>query len=93
RGNYRETPMEGHRCCRRQDESVFHSLFACKAYTSHRSLLERKYGRAAKSIRFLLSNPKATPGLLYYINAMKRFPTTYLPEELKVPKHEQPKSR
>ena len=62
--------------CQSSEETVHHYLMTCLAHNSHRRQLENHLRRAAKSIRVLLTNPKAFPHLFRYIHDMKCFSNT-----------------
>src|SRR5882724_12892110 len=49
--------------CTSQREMVHHFLMTCPAYSEARRQLETSIGRAAKSMKTLLTNPKTFPQL------------------------------
>lgn len=59
--------------CGMEEETVMHYLVMCPAYERLRAPLQAEFGIDAKSIRFLLTNPKALKFLLRYIGATRRF--------------------
>jgi len=61
------------RACPSQRETVHHYLMTCRAYAEPRRQLERSLGRAARSMKTLLSSPKALPHLFRYVSATRRF--------------------
>lgn len=60
-----------------ENETVMHYLLMCPEHERHRRPIFSKFGTDAKSIRFLLSEPKALKLLLRYINATARFKTAF----------------
>jgi len=59
--------------CLDYPESVHHYLLECAAYRTPRETLRREVGRSARSVRTLLSDPRAIKPLLRYIRATGRF--------------------
>ncbi|KIO03635.1 hypothetical protein M404DRAFT_93986, partial [Pisolithus tinctorius Marx 270] len=54
-------------------ESMHHFLFQCPRYDREWYVMQRALGRDATSLSFLLSNPKAHPHLLKYVDTTKCF--------------------
>jgi len=67
--------------CHSSEETVHHYLMTCLTHSSYRKWLKNCLGRAAKSIRVLLANPKAFPHLFRYIHNTKCFSSTALSEQ------------
>lgn len=63
--------------CNQHNETVHHYILMCPAYAAQRRRLDIALPRDSRSIRKLLSSPKAVPYLLRYIGATKRFQATY----------------
>jgi ribonuclease HI len=63
--------------CTRTAETVHHYLLDCRAHEHARTVLRRKLGSKAKSIKELLGNPKAMKATLTYIAATKRLLATF----------------
>jgi ribonuclease HI len=63
--------------CHNTEETVHHFLIQCPEYKTQRQQLEKKLKRGAKSMRTLLSKPKALPPLFRFINETKRLTSTF----------------
>lgn len=63
--------------CEMADETVVHYLLMCPAYERYRRPLIAEFGVDAKSIGFLLNEPKALKYTLRFINATARFKATF----------------
>jgi ribonuclease HI len=59
--------------CHGHPETVHHFLIACAAHHRERRTLESKLGREARSLSYLLGNPKVLPHLFRYIVSTQRF--------------------
>lgn len=59
--------------CNGEEETVSHWLHHCPAYEGHRAAIRQALGDMANSTSRLLSDPKAIPHLVGYINATRRF--------------------
>jgi len=59
--------------CSHQRETVHYYLMTCPAYMEQRRQLEQQVGRAAKSLKMLLTNLKIFPHLFQYISATHHF--------------------
>lgn len=59
--------------CGMEEETVIHYLVMCPARERLRAPLRAEFGIDAKSIQFLLTDPKALKFLLRYIGATRRF--------------------
>jgi len=58
--------------CRARDETVHHFLLTCTAFARQRRTLDRQLGLGARSLKCLLSSPKALPHLFNFINSTRR---------------------
>lgn len=58
---------------------MIHYLLMCPAYEWHRRPMISEFGIDAKSIRFILTEPKALTYLFRYINATERFKPVFGP--------------
>jgi len=64
--------------CGMQTETVHHFLMVCPAYERQRRQLETQIGiRNARSIKTLLSHPKAIPYMFNYVYDTRRFAHTF----------------
>jgi ribonuclease HI len=71
-------------------ENILHYVYICPAYARARTTLERKLGRNAHQLSYLLGNPKATKPLLEYIRQTNRFQTYLRRDEKKRNKQRAP---
>ncbi|KAG3230000.1 hypothetical protein P692DRAFT_20702692, partial [Suillus brevipes Sb2] len=63
--------------CTNTEESIHHFLFECPQYDRERFILQRKLGRKATSLPYLLTNPKAVEHFLRYVNSTGRLKNTF----------------
>jgi hypothetical protein len=59
--------------CFSSDETIYHYLLQCPKYKEQRRQLEKELKRDARSIRTLLSRPKALKSPFKYMNTTGRF--------------------
>jgi hypothetical protein len=69
--------------CPQEEEAVHHFLFNCPRIRHERHILTTALGRKASSLPFILTNIDAIHHLVRFINATKRFKTTF--GEVKMP--------
>ena len=63
--------------CRTHNETDHHYLMACPAHAPQRRIMEEHLRCAARSIRTLLSNPKAFGPLFQFINSTEQFKSVF----------------
>src|SRR5882724_7240438 len=74
--------------CTSQRETTHHFLMTCPAYTAARRQLEANIGRAARTMKTLLTNPKVFPHLFRFISASRRFAHAHTSLQTLVPQEE-----
>ncbi|KIK76556.1 hypothetical protein PAXRUDRAFT_169554 [Paxillus rubicundulus Ve08.2h10] len=63
--------------CPRMKEDIAHYILKCPQYVWKHFVLARALGRRAHHLPHLLSDSKAVPHLINYVNSTGRFKTTY----------------
>ncbi|OJA19689.1 hypothetical protein AZE42_13476 [Rhizopogon vesiculosus] len=72
--------------CPQDEETIHHYLFDCSHVRHERHILTNTLGRKASSLPFLLTNIDAIHHLIRFINATKRFKTTFGEVKMPVPR-------
>ena len=74
--------------CTSQRETTHHFLMMCPVYTAARRQLEESIGRAARSMKTLLMNPKVFPHLFQFISASCSFSHAHTNLQMLAPQEE-----